>query len=366
MGPRSANPDHNLRANAPHAPHKARKAFRRRGLVLGEVLVLVALLSVVAAVLMVILGDARRNAQMGQCQTNLRSYASSTANYASDYGDLMWGFNWLPDQPNPSGWISSDPIETHRFQAVWIMNERGPLTLNPPDSWVPHAFYSHLVIEDYTASALPAPRTVCPSDVNRFAWNRDPIGFERGDYQPSPVAAPNGIPNAIEKRWPFSSTYFLGAAFWDISTTVETRVRFGGNQDTFVVAAGSNLGQPSLASVMHPGQKVLLSESHGFHHGTREPFHEYSEARINVLMVDGSVANRSAGDANRGWDPRNPTAPSSDAVYSYEWELRSFNQWYPRPLNGTFVDLIDARFRWTRDGLKGRDFDGPEARTGQP
>lgn len=246
------------------------------------------------------------------------------------------------------------------------MKERGPLPISPISNWIPHVLFNHLVVEDYAAGPLPSPRTVCPSDINPYKWNRDPLGYAAGQYRPSPIDRQYGYANNVELRWAFMSTYNLGAAFWDISTTASARVSMGQSQNQMYTHTNSKLGQPSLVATTFPSQKVLIAESHGFHHGTREPYFEYPEARMNVLMVDGSVANRSTSDANPGWRPREPHLASSSAYYDYEWPLQSYHQWYPRPLNGLYIERVYTRIRWTRDGLKGRDFDGPEARTGQP
>ncbi|MCH9058952.1 MAG: hypothetical protein IIB55_10025 [Planctomycetes bacterium] len=39
--------------------------------------------------------------------------------------------------------------------------------------------------------------------------------------------------------------------------------------------------------------------------------------------------------------------------------------WEPPTIDGSFRERVTGYYRWTRGGIKGRDFDGPEIDTGQ-
>lgn len=336
----------------------------RRGLVQGEVLVLVAMLAILGMLTLVALGDGRRAARLGQCQANLRFYGAMTASYGADSSDLAWGFSWTIGQTgNPFGHAATT-LQAHSDQAVTIMNNRGPFSMAPITGWIPNVLFSHLPLHDYTASLLPAIEAVCPSDVHPFRWNRDPLRFRDGGFTPRPYSG--SWPSNNDLRWAFYSTYTPGIAHFDRAADPSKRLKYGPAYNSFFIPSGADIGQTRLTDVVYPSSKVLMHESHSFHHGTRQAYHDYPEARINLVMQDGSVANRSTSDANGGWDPHNPTAPSSNVQYTYAWSASAAMRWYPGPLNGTLSDNVNGYYRWTRGGLAGRDFDGPPARTGQP
>lgn len=57
---------------------------------------------------------------------------------------------------------------------------------------------------------------------------------------------------------------------------------------------------------------------------------------------------------------------SVGSFYMYEIPFDPRLIWMPRPLNGDFFDSrIGDRFMWTRGGIEGRDFNGPQINTGQ-
>lgn len=338
----------------------------RRGLVLGEVLVLMAMLAILGMLALVVLGDGRRAARLGQCQANLRFFAMMTPTYAADNGDRMWGYSWAINQPeNPFG-VASSTQQAHSDQAVWIMHRIGGgfgPGLTRIVSWVPHVLYSSLPLLDYSGAKLPDIQQACPGDVNRFKWNRDPAGFVSGTYVPNPFAST--IPHAEERRWAFSSSYQIGPAWWDQSP-VGQRISNGGAFNTWLIPSGATFGQPRLADVAHPSQKAITFEDFSYHYGQgRQAYSGYPEARISMLMADGNVVVRSTSDANRAW---NPNSPWSGAIITTTFSKNSAtrNQWYPTPLNGLSSDSVGVYYIQTRGGLAGRDFDGPPAETGQP
>lgn len=344
-----------------------RRFDSRPGLVIGEVLITLVVLAAFAAALMVAGRDSRRAAMSAQCQGNLRFYSAMTASYGADNADLMWGFSWEKDTPdNPFG-LTFSTIQAHADQAVWIMNERGPFSMSSQIlTWVPNILYSHLPLLDYADVALPEVRAVCPGDVHRYTWNRDPVGYKDGKHTPRPYQGSTGArPSYAELRWPFSSTYRVGAAMYDRSESPHTRVYPSGQWNTYNVPSNADVGQTRLTDILWPSSKVVVSESHAFHAGQRQAFQDYPEARIAMMMADGSVGVRVTSDANLGWDPRQPANPNP-MTYMYSISFRPNEQWEPFPLNGQYTDEVQAHYQWTRGGLAGRDFDGPPAETGQP
>ncbi len=66
----------------------------RRGFTLIEMLVVIAIIAILAAILFPVFSRARAKARQAQCSTNLRQLAMAAEMYAMDYDDMF------PGQPN--------------------------------------------------------------------------------------------------------------------------------------------------------------------------------------------------------------------------------------------------------------------------
>ncbi len=77
----------------------------------------------------------------------------------------------------------------------------------------------------------------------------------------------------------------------------------------------------------------------------------YEEARVPLLLVDGSVSVRRTSDSNHGWNPASPTNEKIFILYGPSQEE-------PPTLSGAPSETVEGHYRWTRRGLKGVDFGG--------
>ena len=68
---------------------------------------------------------------------------------------------------------------------------------------------------------------------------------------------------------------------------------------------------------------------------------------------------RSTRSANPGWHPFRPASAIS-TLFFYAPDT-----WEPPTTDGSFSETVTGYYRWTRGGIMGRDFDGPEIDTGQ-
>lgn len=115
-----------------------------------------------------------------------------------------------------------------------------------------------------------------------------------------------------------------------------------------------------VSEVTYPSQKVFMYDNHARHMGTRWYFFAWANARQPLLFFDGAVRERRTGDGNRGFYPPNPTSAT--------WSVVMYapspppNNWESPDLNGSWTNqsYSGGYFRFTRAGLRGRDFDGPE------
>lgn len=319
-----------------------------------ELAAVLAAILLLAAALLISTSDTRRLARLGEDTANLRRIGSLTGSYAADNADLFWTFSWKRNQSYQTLYPELNNAATDQIAANNQLAYLLRTTANRPDmpvvpTLVPHFFYSHLVLATYAGLALPATSHISTADTYRLKWASDPACFDQGcflPFQPSPDPA--------QKRNPYSSSFSTTLAFYDRSV-VSNRISSAGIYNAYVVFSGTELGAFPLTAVRFPSQKVLLHDQNARHFGPRQPYCTHPEARLPLLMTEGSVAVRSAADANPGSEPNNPSSPAAPS-FSY---LPSGRPWEPPSLLPS-GDIVQGRFRYTRRGLEGWDFGRPE------
>lgn len=330
------------------------RVSRTRGFILTEAVILVLVVGIVLAILAVSASEARRQASLGNDLANLRQLGAGYAAYGGDNADRVASFSWEPGIDYGFGGIAPNGTSAAANQAWHILRTR---TGRPewfgstPPNWVPHILYSHLVLLDYLDTNLPHHSVVSPEDRIRLLWQQDPYeGFEAlGENQrPVPIILAN-------RRWPFSSSYELAPAFYspDVTPTIEQ----GGGTDhnVYLTPTGTELGRRRLTEIAFPAQKVMMYDQYERHFGPRTAFFMYSDARVPLLLADGAATVRRTDTTNRGFYPGTPTAPGQLTRVAYRPAA-----WEPPTLSGEPAQLLTAHYRFTRSGLRGRDFGGPE------
>lgn len=325
-----------------------------RGIALAEILVALAIVGVLAAAALVVGERARRLSGLGESMANLRQLHTGHATFGNDRGDLVATFTWQPG-PTPSQFPdllnASDPFEAGAFQALDIMRRlTGSTIAQMPRifNWAPHISYSHLVIAEHMGWPLPAPWLVSPEHGTLQEWRRTGQGPNPGD--------------STSYRWVYSSSYELPLAFQTNdagrsgSPSVYTIVQSSTHNSFQLFPGGTNqsgvVGHRRYTEVRYPSQKAMMYETAARYTGPRVVWFGFAEARVPILFADGSVSVRRTGDANASFVPSAPTnAATTTVVYSPA-------PWEP-PLPTGLSASVDGKYRWTRSGLRGRDFDGP-------
>ncbi len=332
----------------------------RCGFAAVELVATVVLLGLVAVVMAVWGSDVRRRAGLGQDLANLRSFGAATGSYAADNKDLFWGFSWkkgvaycqYPELNN-----AASDLQAHGNQAVFLMRTRGGRPqIQPMTGWIPWVYYPLMTVADYLDRPLPDMQAISTGDKNRLLWARDWDGFNAGLYQPAPTTTPPGTNNG--KRWPFSASFQIDSFVYDRSDAGQ-RLSQAGTHANWFVPSQAVLAQAEVSGVAFPSSKVHVHDV-GQRHFGRDVYFFLPEARVPCLFVDGSVAVKASGDANPGWQPNNPTS-GEPSVFNYSPDV-----WEPPTTNGLPLEQVTGRYRWTRAGILGRDFGGPEVCTGQP
>ena len=318
---------------------------RCRGFVLAELAAIIVVIGVVMALLFTLGSRSRSLSSLGETNTNLRQLSAGIAQFASDHQNQCVSYTWrrgTSDTPYEDLRNASTDVQAAANQAVAIIRSRGDLPqLQRITSWVPHLAYNHLPLFDYLGIALPSRTALSPEDKPRLAWALDRSQWDTGV-------------NAFY-RLPFTSSYEFTIEFMSSPGDV--------NQDglTYNIYKVANVefGFRRLDEITYPSFKAVLYDRHQRHFGSRRPFFMHEEARVPVAAADQSVATHRSTIGNQGWKPHDPDNPNPSIIDYYPSTASAF-AWDPPALDPSGTDIVPGRYRYTRGGLAGRDFDASE------
>jgi len=337
-------------------------ALPRRGFVPTEVVALLAICLIAAALLAVWNADARRRGMMSGSLNNLKRLGEGIAEFGLDHQDRVVSFDWRSGVAYQCGDISFGPaaseLQAAANQAVCIIRRAtGRTDLTPINAWFPHLLYWHLPLIEYWDESLPAALALSPGDSVRRAW-------QESARQSDPAAAYFALTRRPvgetpdQYRWAYGSSYEMPPCFYspDASTPSIPTISQATTHNIFQLGPNSMpLGRRLLSEVRLPSNKAMVYERYQEFFGSREAFFLYPEARVPVLTADGSAAVRCTSQTNVGFQPNTPQSPlPSRFAYAPD------PAWEAPTLSGATQDFVNGGMRWTRSGLRGRDFDGPE------
>jgi hypothetical protein len=340
-----------------------------RGFVQIELIAIIVVVAAALAVLAVASDAAQRRARFAGSVSNLQKYWAGISAFAADNENRVVSFSWRAGEQHedPDGLvypIAASDQDAAAHEAVSIMRRLANRPdIQPISAWIPHILYTHLPLVEYLNEPLPAEFTVSPTDKVRIAWQRatrNQPASDQGQAFFRLTARPPGTGNT-EKRWPFSSSYEFGPAFFSPDAQVLTpegwveTVSQGQQHNIYMTGANTPMGRRRLDEVRHPSQKAMVYETHAGDMGSGRSFFAFPQTRAPVLFADGSASVRSMSDANAGFNPINPRS-LTPSQFSYS----PVQSWEPPTLSGASQQLVFGRVRWTRSGLRGRDFGGPE------
>lgn len=327
----------------------------RRAMVFTEVLCAAAVVAV-AGTLLLVAGDRQRKAMgIEGSMANLRQLSAAHASYGSDNAGRIATLGWTPTSFGTTAFADlggpyTDDLDAGAAQAVDIMRRlSGSTAAQMPriTGWIPHVGYSHLALVEYLGAQSPAPFIVSPGDAPRLKWRKD-------------YASPNPS-DPLSYRLVQSSSYEFPTAFWcnDFGNGAIPTVTQSTGQNFYQTTGllSNVLGKRRYDATVYPSSKVMLFEQYQWFFGNRAAFALYPEARVPALLCDGSVRVRATSESNLGGQQSQPQAQAPTFI-NY-----SPLAWDPPALYPSGGNTVAGCFRWTRYGLRGRDFDGPETTT---
>lgn len=339
--------------------HRSRKAFS-----FLEVAVVIAMGVVICALLLPSLAQVRSYNRKTVCMQNLKVFGNGSAAYENQYAQRIPTFSWRADIPmNPApgspvtGWDAFSDNYASCFQAIDLIWRRSSPNWDIGDqgNWFPHLLYSHLVLLDYLNFPLLGPRHVCPEDINIPRWQSQYQQFLTQNPPPTPP-----VQTGYAGREPFMSNYTMSAACWAADGGPNAVTQSSAHNYWNLPSTAGVMNRRRVNEVVYPSQKVYMYDNHARHMGARWYFYAWQDARQPLLFFDGAVRERRTGDGNRGFNPSTPFS-QYPTVENYSPSPPP-NNWESPDLNGgwTAQNYNGAYFRFTRAGLRGRDFDGPE------
>jgi len=345
----------------------------RPGYTLRDLAAACAAIAVLASLLVVTTSKNRAAAGLNRDFGNLRQIGQWTHAYAADSEDRVPALNEAPDtiwpvlRPIPGSGQEMSNGAKHAVDIIRRLTGREDFPL--PSNWYPFAYYNHLALADHVARPLPDRAWIATGDVHRMNWTDDPVNkHDRGFWQPFQQPQGGGPPAARDKRWPYSASFQLGAAWYDKGQSDWTSMDLGRTSqvlhNSYSVPSNVDLSGQRMAGAAFPSQKVLWHDYGDWYHTRRSFFFasvgSEADPRVAALLADSSAGARASVDANPGWNPEHPT---NSGAMDFAYQPRD---WEPPTASGNPAEAIRAGYyRWTRGGLKGRDFDGTEINTGQ-
>src|SRR3954466_7852291 len=93
---------------------------RNRAFTLIELLIVIAIIAILAAILFPVFGRARENARRSSCQSNLKQIGLGFAQYTQDYDEKMPynSYGYVSATVNPGDWMDTIQPYTKSYQVL--------------------------------------------------------------------------------------------------------------------------------------------------------------------------------------------------------------------------------------------------------
>lgn len=141
-------------------------AARTRAFTLIELLIVIAILALLAAILMPVFGRVRENGRRSACQSNLKQIGLAITQYIQDY-DERFPLALYGNLDNGTGWASGLQRYTRSYQVLQCPSDRFPPTLSRDETGYTDYWYNAALSWNGNTSA-PNNKTSVRVSVLRF------------------------------------------------------------------------------------------------------------------------------------------------------------------------------------------------------
>lgn len=156
----------------------------KKAFTLVEVLVVVAIIALLAAILFPVFSRARENGRRASCQSNLKQIALGITQYTQDYDEYFpIDFTGFPPNPPPYGWGDRVQPYIKNLQVYQCPSEKTPPSSDPNVGYPPLDATGYL--DYYYNAALVLSRGTFDSSGECFNLNGRPAATQGELEQPS-------------------------------------------------------------------------------------------------------------------------------------------------------------------------------------
>jgi type II secretory pathway pseudopilin PulG len=335
----------------------------RSGFSLGECVVLIAIVGLLIAVLMPMLGASRMRMRGQTSAEKLMLIGQAGMMYANDNADRLFTYSWragetytMPDGRRKSGIDDQAAAANQNTEILQRLTGRvtGQFKINSFNTRLPHRRYSHLVLMDYLGLPTNTELFIDPSDGKQQVWTANPLEYGFGSSVPYATGIPAGYdadPNwgsaPVRQRWAFASSYQMVPDAWQ-EDSGPRYIPIADTPHLFQGGAGIQLGRRKVTDVLHNANKVWMHEEFD-RDRVQHLYFGYDEARTEKLMFDGSVNSWESGRAA-------PSVVPEYGIFHWRQAYVPLDR-FPLPVGGLGDQtLVSQRFRWTYGGLKGINY----------
>ncbi|GIW73494.1 MAG: hypothetical protein KatS3mg103_0016 [Phycisphaerales bacterium] len=168
--------------------------------------------------------------------------------------------------------------------------------------------YTHLVVNDYLAQQLPEKMVVSPADVHRLNWQKEPQGAVRHQLLVAIPRAGDRVQQALAVQ-----LQLPGRAGVPTDASREGARITQATHRSYFVPGNCKIGGLRITAVDSPSQKVFMHDNVD-RYSRIQLYHAFPDAKVCLLMFDGSASQRVTDDANEGWQLQQPAFSDADAL----------------------------------------------------